>query len=180
VAFTSVTLTHDYGDVPGTVTFQYSDVIVNDGVAAGVGTQDFELTNGLLSATLYATTDATTNPQGVTVCASERIIGQPIRLTSFNLSAAFAPTIDLYEIPNALEGQPVTYYLSTPESGTRYLFQQVLRAQVWTVPHYLGRFPYVQAFDPDGFGLYAQVDFIDTNNLTIAFPTVQAGSAQLF
>ena len=50
---------------------------------------------------------------------------------------------------------------------------------VWTVTHNLNRFPSVTVVDSAGDEIYANVDYVDANNLTVTFATPTTGTVYL-
>jgi len=186
VAFTLITVTHDYTndeDVAppsGALIVQYSDMLVNGSDSRSIAEIVVPLVAGVFSAELPATDDPATTPQGASVSFLERIAGYPPKLYSVVLSASLAPTVDLATLLPQVIGTPLTDYSSTPVAGTgSFFFQQIESLQIWNVAHFLGRNPFVVAYDSKGRGLAATVTFIDDDNLTIAFPISVSGTATL-
>ena len=182
MSFTEVTVSHSYTDELGVAPFtgevvvQYSNSITNAGVTASEAPLTIPLVEGVFTAILPATDDPDTNPLGATVTFVERIQGLPLRYLNCNLAAAH-PTVDLYSLQDLLLGNPVTWYPEPPTAGSgSFLGQQLLPLQVWAVNHGLVRNPFVEAFDTTGAGLYCQVTYIDTSNLTLTFPQSVAGT----
>jgi|TARA_B110000858_G_scaffold67086_1_gene77936 hypothetical protein len=60
-----------------------------------------------------------------------------------------------------------------------FTFTQVAPALVWAVNHNLGKNPSVSIVDPNDQEVFAQVNYIDTNSLTITFSSAQAGKAYI-
>ena len=67
-----------------------------------------------------------------------------------------------------------------PGGGTgdaNYVFNQLSPAAVWTVAHNLGKWPAVTIVDDNDELIYADVEFVDNDSLTITFSTAVAGRA---
>lgn len=75
-------------------------------------------------------------------------------------------------------GEPIPP-IAGVEGPATFVWVQETPAQVWEIPHNLGRFPSVTATDQSGEVLAADVEYIDENNLTITFGYFYAGTAYL-
>jgi len=67
-----------------------------------------------------------------------------------------------------------------PGGGTgdaNYVFNQLSPAEIWTVAHNLGKWPAVTIVDDNDELIYADVEFVDNDSLTITFSTAVAGRA---
>ena len=60
-----------------------------------------------------------------------------------------------------------------------FTFTQAVASATWNVVHNLGKNPSVSIVDPNDQEVFAQVDYIDTNSLTITFSSAQAGKAYM-
>ena len=77
----------------------------------------------------------------------------------------------IYEIINFVKAGAVGDLNST--------FTQAVASATWNVVHNLGKNPSVSIVDNNDQEVYAQVDYIDTNSLTITFSSAQAGKAYM-
>ena len=60
-----------------------------------------------------------------------------------------------------------------------FTFTQAAASATWNVVHNLGKNPSVSIVDTNDQEVFAQVDYIDTNSLTITFSSAQAGKAYM-
>lgn len=60
-----------------------------------------------------------------------------------------------------------------------YVHDQALASATWNIHHNLGRFPSVTVVDSSGTVVYGNVQYIDTNNLTISFSVAFGGTAYI-
>jgi hypothetical protein len=63
--------------------------------------------------------------------------------------------------------------------GTTYTSLQSSPSKLWTIAHNLNRFPDVTVTDSTGREVGGDVDYIDANNLTVAFSAPFSGVAYL-
>ncbi len=61
--------------------------------------------------------------------------------------------------------------------GEPFFFRQISESMEWMVAHNLGHYPLVSVSDSAGSVLMAQVNNIDTNNLTVRFNLPITGTA---
>lgn len=62
----------------------------------------------------------------------------------------------------------------------RYTYDQTLAAAaVWEINHNLNRYPSVTVVDTGGSSVVGEIDYVDTNNLTITFSAATTGVAYL-
>lgn len=67
----------------------------------------------------------------------------------------------------------------TPTPDLSYVFTQTSVSPVWTINHNLGTFPSVTIVDPSGNQVFAQVQYINSNQVVVTFSQPFAGSAYL-
>ena len=60
-----------------------------------------------------------------------------------------------------------------------FTFTQAAASATWNVVHNLGKNPSVSIVDTNDQEVFAQVDYINTNSLTITFSSAQAGKAYM-
>ncbi len=65
------------------------------------------------------------------------------------------------------------------EADKKYVHDQGIPSLIWTINHGLNKYPSVSAVDTAGSVVFGQVDYIDTNNLTITFNASFSGEAYL-
>lgn len=61
----------------------------------------------------------------------------------------------------------------------KYVHDQGIPSQVWTINHGLNKYPSVTAVDTASSVVFGQVDYVDKNNLTITFNASFSGEAYL-
>lgn len=62
-----------------------------------------------------------------------------------------------------------------PAGGGTFDYEQMSAATVWTVNHDLGRYPAVTVTDYSGNVVYGDVEYINTNTVTITFSAAEGG-----
>jgi len=77
----------------------------------------------------------------------------------------------IYEIINFVKAGAV--------GDLNFTFTQAVASATWNVVHNLGKNPSVSIVDINDQEVFAQVDYIDTNSLTITFSSAQAGKAYM-
>ena len=77
----------------------------------------------------------------------------------------------IYEIINFVKAGAV--------GDLNFTFTQAVASATWNVVHNLGKNPSVSIVDTNDQEVFAQVDYIDTNSLTITFSSAQAGKAYM-
>jgi hypothetical protein len=68
------------------------------------------------------------------------------------------------------------------ESGiadARYIHEQIVPASTWAIQHNLGKYPSVTIVDSAGNVQIGDVEYVDTNNLTVSFTGSFGGRAYL-
>jgi hypothetical protein len=68
------------------------------------------------------------------------------------------------------------------ESGiadAHYIHEQIVPASTWVIQHNLGKYPSVTIVDSAGNVQIGDVEYIDTNNLTVSFTGSFGGRAYL-
>jgi hypothetical protein len=78
---------------------------------------------------------------------------------------------DFYEIINFVK--------ASAAGDLNFVFTQAVPAVTWTVTHNFGKFPSVSIVDTNDQEVFAQVDYVDVNSLTITFAEAQAGKAYI-
>ena len=78
---------------------------------------------------------------------------------------------DFYEIINFVK--------ASAAGDLNFVFTQAVPAVTWTVTHNFGKFPSVSIVDTNDQEVFAQVDYVDVNSLTITFSSAQAGKAYI-
>ena len=78
---------------------------------------------------------------------------------------------DFYEIINFVK--------ASAAGDLNFVFTQAVPAITWTVTHNFGKFPSVSIVDTNDQEVFAQVDYVDVNSLTITFAEAQAGKAYI-
>lgn len=63
--------------------------------------------------------------------------------------------------------------------ATTWVFQQVIAATVWNIPHNLDKYPSVTIVQPSGEEVIGDVQYVNTNNVAVYFSAPTAGSAYL-
>ena len=77
----------------------------------------------------------------------------------------------LYEIINFVKADAA--------GDLNFTFNQAVASTTWNVTHILGKNPSVSIVDTSDQEVFAQVDYINTNSLTITFSSAQAGKAYM-
>ena len=77
----------------------------------------------------------------------------------------------LYEIINFVKADAA--------GDLNFTFTQAVASATWNVTHNLGKNPSVSIVDTGDQEVFAQVDYINTNSLTITFSSAQAGKAYM-
>ena len=72
-----------------------------------------------------------------------------------------------------------TFTISTGIGDKTFVFTQGVPALVWTIQHDLNKFPSVSVVDTANTGVLSQIDYIDSNNITITNTAQFAGKAYL-
>jgi hypothetical protein len=72
-----------------------------------------------------------------------------------------------------------TFTISTGIGDKTFVFTQGVPALVWTIQHDLNKFPSVSVVDTANTGVLSQIDYIDSNNITISNTAQFAGKAYL-
>ena len=78
---------------------------------------------------------------------------------------------DFYEIINFVK--------ASAAGDLNFVFTQAVPAITWTVTHNFGKYPSVSIVDTNNQEVFAQVDYVDVNSLTITFAEAQAGKAYI-
>ena len=73
----------------------------------------------------------------------------------------------------------INFVKASAAGDLNFIFTQAIPSVTWTVTHNFGKFPSVSIVDTDDQEVFAQVDYIDTNSLTITFSSAQAGKAYI-
>lgn len=60
-----------------------------------------------------------------------------------------------------------------------YIHNQAVASATWNINHKLGKFPSVTIIDTSGNVVYGDIQFIDSNNITITFSASFSGKAYL-
>lgn len=71
------------------------------------------------------------------------------------------------------------YSYKQPDGDKFFEFNQVASSSVWEVNHSLNKFPSVSVVDSGGTAVIGDVDYIDSNNLTITFSIPFSGKAYM-
>jgi hypothetical protein len=73
----------------------------------------------------------------------------------------------------------VNFALSSDSSDKTFVYNQGTPSAVWTIQHNLGKFPSVTAVNSSNIQGFGEVQYIDSNNLTITFSAGFSGKAYL-
>ena len=73
----------------------------------------------------------------------------------------------------------INFVKASAAGDLNFIFTQAIPSATWTVTHNFGKFPSVSIVDTDDQEVFAQVDYIDTNSLTITFSSAQSGKAYI-
>lgn len=63
--------------------------------------------------------------------------------------------------------------------AVRYEHIQTTASTVWTIPHNLNTFPPITVLSPTGQLLYADVQYVDSNNITVTHTSAESGKCYL-
>lgn len=90
------------------------------------------------------------------------------------------------DLPEPTEGEPGPAGPAGPAgppgpsgTDTTYIHNQIDSQPVWSVTHFLNKFPSVSIVDSAGTVVYGDVDYINNNELTITFGSPFTGKAYL-
>lgn len=75
------------------------------------------------------------------------------------------------------DGIDATFSISPNIQDLNYVHYQNSAVTQWTVEHNLGKFPSVTVIDNNGETVFADVNYIDANTLTIDFSEAFSGKA---
>jgi len=64
-------------------------------------------------------------------------------------------------------------------AGQTYIFNQLTPLSVWTISHNMGNHPSVSVVDSSGNVVIGDIEYIDSNNITITFGSAFGGIAYL-
>ena len=73
----------------------------------------------------------------------------------------------------------INFVKASAAGDLNFVFTQAVPAVTWTVTHNFGKFPSVSIVDTNDQEVFAQVDYVDVNSLTITFAEAQAGKAYI-
>ena len=73
----------------------------------------------------------------------------------------------------------INFALSGDSSDKTFVYNQGTPSAVWTIQHNLGKFPSVTAVNSNNIQGFGEVQYIDSNNLTITFSAGFSGKAYL-
>ena len=73
----------------------------------------------------------------------------------------------------------INFALSGDSSDKTFVYNQGTPSAVWTIQHNLGKFPSVTAVNVNNIQGFGEVEYIDSNNLTITFSAGFSGKAYL-
>ena len=73
----------------------------------------------------------------------------------------------------------INFVKAGASADLNFVFTQAVAAITWTVTHNFNKFPSVSIVDTNDQEVFAQVDYIDVNSLTITFASAQAGKAYI-
>ena len=71
---------------------------------------------------------------------------------------------------------------SSTSSGSgdlNFVFNQLIPSAIWNVTHNLNKYPSVTVVDSGGTVVVGDINYIDTNNLTITFSFIFSGKAYM-
>jgi hypothetical protein len=71
---------------------------------------------------------------------------------------------------------------SSSSSGSgdlHFIFNQLVPSAIWNVTHNLNKYPSVTVVDSGGTIVVGDINYIDTNNLTITFSFIFSGKAYM-
>jgi hypothetical protein len=95
----------------------------------------------------------------------------------YNLSLTFIGGNGSLQLESIYE---IINFVKADASGDlNFTFTQAVASATWNVVHNLSKNPSVSIVDPNDQEVFAQVDYIDTNSLTITFSSAQAGKAYM-
>ena len=169
---------------PELTTLQGSDLLLISDTSASNATKSVTLTNiaAFLAAGGTGTTDTLTmwvdGPAGL---IGDSLIAQDAGATTVTITGATVSTgqVTIPLTPVAATDAASKGYVDA-EVAT-FIFTQAVSANPWVVVHNLGKYPSVTVTDSNVIPrvVVAQVDYDNTNQVTITFAGAQAGNAYL-
>ena len=95
----------------------------------------------------------------------------------YNLTLNFLGGNGSLEIESIYE--IINFVKADAAGDLNFTFNQAVASTTWNVTHNLGKNPSVSIVDTSDQEVFAQVDYINTNSLTITFSSAQAGKAYM-
>ena len=95
------------------------------------------------------------------------------------LKARFQQLSELGGIPGPQGPQGPQGPKGDPGDATTYVHTQSIPSSTWTINHNLARYPSVTVVDSTGRVLFAAVEYVNQNTITITFGGSTAGQAFL-
>lgn len=63
--------------------------------------------------------------------------------------------------------------------NTNYVHEQSTSSATWVINHNLGKYPSITIIDSDGSEVFGEIEYVDTNNVTLTFSDAFTGKAYL-
>ena len=105
------------------------------------------------------------------------MLGVEVCLTPTETGTTTWTSVDVQALIDRIEVLEVVAAID--EKDLNYVHTQASPLATWTIVHDLDKNPSVRIEDPDGNDIIAQIDYVDTNTLTIIFAIPVAGTAYL-
>ena len=130
-------------------------------------------------------------PFSVRIAASEPVDGDRYLVADSAARAALISSGRAYEGVQCYQQDNETLYIltdivletweaiGTGSGDKNFTYTQAVPATVWNINHNLGKYPSVTIYSTTMEVVDAQIDYVDTNNVTITFNNSYAGSATL-
>ena len=107
------------------------------------------------------------------------MLGVEVCLTPTETGTTTWTSVDVQALIDRIEVLEVVAAID--EKDLNYVHTQAVEnaSSIWSITHNLDKKPSVRIEDPDGNDIIAQIDYVDTNTLTIIFAIPVAGTAYL-